>query len=249
MKKFFWIVALLLSLSGSAFAKTINIEDKVFLNVPENFEYFKIDFDEIADYYVDFFSDIGLGDGSLYYIATKPSIDFAKSLINEPDSFLEPIYKNIEQKGFGSEEAMLRFATKEIKKLMKKYNYQGVIWVFLSVDNLEDTDEELFETSESIKKMNKADMKKLALDFKKNIKGELNTNEIEGINLKISKFNIEKNKVGSPAFDLKVTAKMFNIKFSSEIYGYLKNNKPVLIGAECMGKCKGISDVKNKIVY
>ena len=35
---------------------------------------------------------------------------------------------------------------------MKKYNYQGVIWVFLSVDNLEDTDEELFETSESIKK-------------------------------------------------------------------------------------------------
>ena len=41
--------------------KTINIEDKVFLNVPENFEYFKIDFDEIADYYVDFFSDIGLG--------------------------------------------------------------------------------------------------------------------------------------------------------------------------------------------
>ena len=90
--------------------------------------------------------------------------------------------------------------------------------VFLSVDNLEDTDEELFETSEFIKKMNKADMKKLALILK-NIKGELNTNEIEGINLKISKFNIEKNKVGSPAFDLKVTAKMFNIKFSSEIYG------------------------------
>ena len=51
--------------------------------------------------------------------------------------------------------------------------------------------------------MNKADMKKLALDFKKNIKGELNTNEIEGINFKISKFNIEKNKVGSPALILK----------------------------------------------
>ena len=34
-----------------------------------------------------------------------------------------------------------------------------------------------------------------------------------------------------------------------EVYGYLKNNKPIIVGSECIGKCKGVSGLKNKIVY
>ncbi len=42
---------------------------------------------------------------------------------------------------------------------------------------------------------------------------------------------------------------MFNINWDMEIYGYLKNNKPIIVGSECIGKCKGISGLKNKIIY
>ena len=42
---------------------------------------------------------------------------------------------------------------------MKKNKYQGVIWVLVSEENLEDTDYDLFEILESLKNMNKADMK------------------------------------------------------------------------------------------
>ena len=67
--------------------------------------------------------------------------------------------------------------------------------------------------------------------------------------MKITKFKIEKNKINSPAFDLKIAANMFSINWDMEVYGYLKNKKPIIVGSECIGTCKGVSGIKNKIVY
>ena len=247
MKKLLWIVVLGLLLCHNSFAKTINIENKILLNVPENFNYIKIEADEVADYYEEF---LPLGeDAAFYYIGTDDSIEFANALINDQDKVLEPIMKKMEKKNFSTEKSMPNFLSKEIKKLMKKNKYQGVIWVLVSEENLEDTDYDLFEIVESLKNMNKADMNKAALEYKKELKEELNLDEVEGLNLKISKFKIEKNKINSPAFDLKIAANMFNINWDMEIYGYLKNNKPIIVGSECIGKCKGVSGIKNMIVY
>ena len=247
MKKLLWIVVLGLLLCHNSFAKTINIENKILLNVPENFNYIKIEADEVADYYEEF---LPLGeDAAFYYIGTDDSIEFANALINDQDKVLEPIMKKMEKKNFSTEKSMINFVSKEIKKLMKKNKYQGVIWVLVSEENLEDTDYDLFEIVESLKNMNKADMNKAALEYKKELKEELNLDEVEGLNLKISKFKIEKNKINSPAFDLKIAANMFNINWDMEIYGYLKNNKPIIVGSECIGKCKGVSGIKNMIVY
>ena len=247
MKKLLGIVVLGLLLCHNSFAKTINIENKILLNVPENFNYIKIEADEVADYYEEF---LPLGeDAAFYYIGTDDSIEFANALINDQDKVLEPIMKKMEKKNFSTEKSMINFVSKEIKKLMKKNKYQGVIWVLVSEENLEDTDYDLFEIVESLKNMNKADMNKAALEYKKELKEELNLDEVEGLNLKISKFKIEKNKINSPAFDLKIAANMFNINWDMEIYGYLKNNKPIIVGSECIGKCKGVSGIKNMIVY
>ena len=237
-----------LLLCHNSFAKTINIENKILLNVPENFNYIKIEADEVADYYEEFFSSLG-EDAAFYYIGTDDSIEFANALINDQDKVLEPIMKKMEKKNFSTEKSMINFVSKEIKKLMKKNKYQGVIWVLVSEENLEDTDYDLFEIVESLKNMNKADMNKATLEYKKELKDELNLDEVEGLNLKISKFKIEKNKINSPAFDLKIAANMFNINWDMEIYGYLKNNKPIIVGSECIGKCKGVSGIKNMIVY
>ena len=248
MKKILGILILVLFCCHSSLAKTINIENKVFLNVPENFNYIRINGDEIAEYYEDFFSSLG-EDTTFYYVGTDDSIEFANALINDQEKILEPIMKKMEKKNFSSEKSMVNFASKEIKKLMKKNKYQGVIWVLVSEENLEDTDYDLFEIVESLKNMNQADMNKAALEYKKEIKDELNLDGVEGLNLKISKFKIEKNKINSPAFDLKIAANMFNINWDMEIYGYLKNNKPIIVGSECIGKCKGVSGIKNMIVY
>ena len=242
------IVVLGLLMAHNSFAKTINIEDKIFLNVPENFNYIKLEADEAADYYEEFFSSLG-DDANFYYIGTDDSIEFANALINDQESVLEPIMKKMDSKNFSSEKSMINFVSKEMKKLIKKYKYQGVIWVLVSDENLEDTDYDLFETVQSIKNMSQADMNKAALKYKKEIKDKLSLDGAEGMNLKISKFKIEKNKINSPAFDLKIAANMFNINWDMEVYGYLKNNKPIIVGSECIGKCKGVSNIKNMIIY
>jgi hypothetical protein len=248
IKKLLAIMVLGLLLSHNSFAKTINIDDKILLNVPENFNYIKIETDEVADYYEEFFSSLG-EDAAFYYVGTDDSIEFANAMVNDQEKVLESIMKKMEKKNFSSEKSMINFVSKEIKELMKKRKYQGVIWVLISEENLEDTDYDLFETVESLKNMSQADMNKEALEYKKELKEELGVDGVEGLNLKVSKFKIEKNKINSPAFDLKIAANMFNINWDMEIYGYLKNNKPIIVGSECIGKCKGVTGIKNMIVY
>ena len=247
MKKLFVIVILVLFYSHS-FAKIINIEDKISLNVPENFNSIKIEADEVADYYTDFFGSLG-EKTAFYYIGTNSSIEFANALINDQDKLLEPLMNKIEKKNFSTEKSMINFASKEIIKLMKENKYQGVIWVLVSEDNLEDSDYELFEAWELIKNMSKAEMNKVAAEYEKEFKDEIDIDGLEGLNFKISKFKIEKNELNSPALDLKISSNMFNINWDMEIYAYLKNNKPIIIGTECIGKCKGITNVKKKINF
>ena len=245
VKKLFIIIISVL-FSSSSFAKIINIEDKISLNVPENFNSIKIEADEVADYYADFFGSLG-EKTAFYYIGTNSSIEFANALINDQDKLLEPIMKKMENKNFSTEKSMMNFATKEIINLMKKNKYQGVIWVLVSENNLEDTDYELFEVVESIKKMSQIEMNNAALEYKKEL--NLDMDLPDGFNFKISKFKIEKNKINSPALDLKIVSNMFNINWDMEIYAYIKNNKPIIVGSECIGKCKGVTGIKNMIVY
>jgi hypothetical protein len=246
MNKILWIVVLGLLLPCIAISKTINIENRVKLNVPDNFNYVKVD--TYSDLFEGFFDALGK-DANFYYIGSNDSIEFANLLVTEGEDLLQPIMEKIETKNFKTEKSMMNFISKEFKKLIRKYNYEGVIWVYLSKENLEDVDTELFEIANEVKNMNKNDLKKESLKFKKILKDELGINGIDGIKMKISKFKIEKNPINEPAFDLKIAANMFNINWDMEIYGYINDKKPLLVGSECIGKCKSISDVKRKIIF
>ena len=246
MKKLLGIVVLGLLLPCIAISKTINIENRVKLNVPDNFNYVKVD--TYSDLFEGFFDALGK-DANFYYIGSNDSIEFANLLVTEGEDLLQPIMEKIETKNFKTEKSMMNFISKEFKKLIRKYNYEGVIWVYLSKENLEDIDTELFEIANEVKNMNKNDLKKESLKFKKILKDELGINAIDGIKMKISKFKIEKNPINEPAFDLKIAANMFNINWDMEIYGYINDKKPLLVGSECIGKCKSISDVKRKIIF
>ena len=57
MKKFLGILILSLLFSQTSFAKIINIENKLELNVPDNFNYVKVD--EYNEYFDEFFEALG----------------------------------------------------------------------------------------------------------------------------------------------------------------------------------------------
>ena len=97
MKKLLAIVVLGLLMAHNSFAKTINIEDKILLNVPENFSYIKLEVDEVAEYYEDFFSSFG-DKVNFYYIGTDDSINFANAMVNDQENLMGPILKKVESK-------------------------------------------------------------------------------------------------------------------------------------------------------
>ena len=74
MKKFLGILILSLLVSQTSFAKIINIENKLELNVPDNFNYVKVD--EYNEYFDEFFEALG-NNSNFYYLGTDDSIEFA----------------------------------------------------------------------------------------------------------------------------------------------------------------------------
>jgi hypothetical protein len=246
MKKILVIFFFGLFLSNYSHAKVISIENKVKINVPESFNYQKMD--TLAEYYQDFFGSLG-DSANFYYIGNKNSINFVNSLLTDQEEMLKPIMQKIESKNFKSEKSMSNFISREFKKLIKNYKYDGVIWVYLPSDNLENIDQDLFEIITSVKSMNKQDLKKETIKYKKIIKNELGLNDVSGLQMKISKFKIEVNSINEPAFDLKLAAKMFNINWDMEVYGFMNGNEPIIVGSECIGKCKNISNIKDKINF
>ena len=246
MKKFLGILILSLLVSQTSFAKIINIENKLELNVPDNFNYVKVD--EYNEYFDEFFEALG-NNSNFYYLGTNDSIEFANLMITDQDKLVGPIILKMEKKNFKTEKSMINFLSKEVKKLIKKYNYEGVVWAFISSDDLEDTDFELYEEVNAIRNMSQNELKQKTLKYKKILNEELQIDNIDFLNMKISKFKIEKNPNNDPAFDLKLIYKMFNINMEMEIYAYLNNNKPIIVGTECIGKCKNIEQIKNKINF
>ena len=246
MKKFLGILILSLLVSQTSFAKIINIENKLELNVPDNFNYVKVD--EYNEYFDEFFEALG-NNSNFYYLGTNDSIEFANLMITDQDKLVGPIILKMEKKNFKTEKSMINFLSKEVKKLIKKYNYEGVVWAFISSDDLEDTDFELYEEVNAIRNMSQNELKQKTLKYKKILNEELQIDNIDFLNMKISKFKIEKNLNNDPAFDLKLIYKMFNINMEMEIYAYLNNNKPIIVGTECIGKCKNIEQIKNKINF
>ena len=246
MKKFLGILILSLLVSQTSFAKIINIENKLELNVPDNFNYVKVD--EYNEYFDEFFEALG-NNSNFYYLGTNDSIEFANLMITDQDKLVGPIILKMEKKNFKTEKSMINFLSKEVKKLIKKYNYEGVVWAYISSDDLEDTDFELKEEVNAIRNMSQNELKQKTLKYKKILNEELQIDNIDFLNMKISKFKIEKNPNNDPAFDLKLIYKMFNINMEMEIYAYLNNNKPIIVGTECIGKCKNIEQIKNKINF
>jgi len=246
MKKILLIFYFGLLLSSYSYAKVISIENKVKINVPDSFNYQKMD--TLAEHYQDFFGSLG-DNANFYYIGNKNSINFVNALLSDQEEMLKPIMKKMESKNFKTEKSMLNFVSIEFKKLIKNYKYDGVIWVYLPSENLKNTDQELFEIVSAVKSMSKDELKKKTLKYKKIIKDELGLNNVDNLQMKILKFKIEINSINEPAFDLKLAAKMFNISWNMEVYGFMNGNEPIIVGSECIGKCKNTSNIKDKINF
>ncbi len=215
-------------------AQNINFENNVTLNVPEEFIYMQSENDsEIMSEIIDILGD----DIVSYLIGPSDSVEFTKEYQKDPEGLLEPIQEKMERKNFSTESAMMRFMIKEIKGIMKKRNYEAVIWLIISNENLEDVDYDFYQIVNEIKTMDNQTLKKELSGYQKEWKNYLNAN-LEGMQefMKISNLKI-KNNNQVPSAEFTISYNIKGLKGKMQFYGFVKNEKPIIAIYECLNVC------------
>ena len=246
MKNFLIIIVTGLLWCNISIAKTINIEDRVILNVPENFQYLK---NETPGEILEFIIPLVGNNVKSYLVGTNKSIKFAKLYQESPDTIYEPIYVKLKKKNFTSEQAQMKYVAREIKKLFKKVGYEGVLWILFGDDKLEDIDDELYQFVTEIRNMNDNEIKKELKDINKDF--------VDGIRdsfgemsrfIKISKFNIKKSQFNDPMISFFIKYNMQGFSGSLDFLGFVKNEKPIILLFECINTCPSGNKSLKKII-
>ena len=243
MKKTFQIYILILFCSSFAKAQIIEFENEIILNVPDKFIYVENDLNyEMMGDLVDFLGD----NNKSYLIGTKDSVEFTREYQNDPEALMEPINQKMNRKNFQSETSMINFMIKELKSMMKKRNYESVIWLIISNENIRDTNEDLYQIANEVKAMDNRTLKKELISYQKEWKNYV-SNFTSGLNkyLKVSKLVVENNnQIPSAEFSISYNIKGFKGKMN--FYGFIKNDKIIMLVYECLNVCpKKFASIEN----
>jgi len=246
VKNFLIIIVTGLLWCNISIAKTINIEDRVILNVPENFQYLK---NETPGEILEFIIPLVGSNVKSYLVGTNKSIKFAKLYQESPDTIYEPIYVKLEKKNFTSEQAQMKFVVREIKKIFKKVGYEGVLWILFGDDKLEDIDDELYQFVTEIRNMNDNEIKKELKDINKDfVDGIRNSFGEMSRFIKISKFNIKKSQFNDPMISFFIKYNIQGFSGSLDFLGFVKNEKPIILLFECINTCPSGNKSLKKII-
>ena len=243
MKKTFQIYILILFCSSFAKAQIIEFENEIILSVPDKFIYVENDLNsEMMSDLVDFLGD----NNRSYLIGTKDSVEFTREYQNDPEALMEPINQKMNRKNFQSETSMINFMIKELKSMMKKRNYESVIWLIISNENIRDTNEDLYQIANEVKAMDNRTLKKELISYQKEWKSYV-SNFTSGLNkyLKVSKLVVENNnQIPSAEFSISYNIKGFKGKMN--FYGFIKNDKITMLVYECLNVCpKKFASIEN----
>ena len=218
-----------------ALSQKINIENKIILNVPNNFIFIEGDSkSEFIEPIIDFLGN----DVKTYLIGTKDSVNFTKLYQDNPDELFENIMIKMEKKNFKSMSSAESFLAKEMKKLFKKNNYNGVIWLVFSDTEVKDIDYEFSNIINEIRNMDTQTLNKETRNYQKEWDAVLKDAFGEfGKYAKASKIVIKKNQLNDPYAEFSLKYKIKSFKGQVRFYMSIKENKPIILIYECINSC------------
>ena len=142
MKFFLSFLIIGILITNNTSAKILNIENKVFLDVPSSHNFIKYDEDLVADAFDDFLDsnkDIKIDAflvGPLKYIELERSILNGENPMN--NKYVLSIVKKMEKKNFKDEIKAANWMISEAKKIMRKEKIDFITYVIVINKNLKD---------------------------------------------------------------------------------------------------------------
>ena len=246
MKVLFALIFFSLSWCNYTFSKEINIENKILLNVPNNFIF--IEGDSKSEFIEPIITFLG-NDVKAYLIGTKTSVNFTKLYQENPDEMFEEIMIKMEKKNFKSMSSAENFLAKEIKKLFKKNSYEGVIWLVFSDTEVKDIDYEFSNLINEIRTMDEQTLKKEMRNYQKEWNNVIKDAFGDFAKYaKASKIIIKKNQLNNPYAEFSINYKVKSFKGQVRFYMSIKDNKPIILVYECINSCPQKYNSLEKII-
>ena len=264
MKFLLSILLIYFLLIGKSFSKILNIDDFVNLEVPNNYDYKKMENSSTFQDDLDFLDEFGI---SFYVVGSKNVINFFDKFfkgqdIDKEDWVLELVSK-IEKKASktNSRKALVSYAKKVIKKTF--INYDLNLWTIVLVADKPFQNSEL--EAELIKvlqedgifnnlyNLSSLDLKKIQNIINKEIKKNSTFVADQNITYKFNPLKVSKDKFSDIFISGKasISAAIWDelkFSYSGKYYFTLKNDIIFGVYQECIFKCSNFNETFKKTI-
>ena len=205
MKFFSFILLVSFTLLSSSFAKILNIENKMQIEVPSSHKFIRYDNPEMTEFFNELKNSIDGMEVDYYLVGPSKYVDIEKAIIDGEDpmdnEYVQSIMKKLERKNFKDEERAGKWMISEAKKIMKKEKIDFITYALVSNQSwmkiLEDEGETRYMINE-LQNMDNQELKKATKEIRKEITQLSGNNKSipinESMTINLSKFEIAKNE-------------------------------------------------------
>lgn len=264
MKIFFIIVFVFFFWINILYAKILNIENKIGLEVPSNHTYIIYDNEDVEEAFDELKYSIEDLEIDFYLVGPKMWIDLEKAVIDGEDimenKYVKSILRKAEKKNFRDEEQQMKWFISEAKKIIKKEKVDFISYALIFNKNLsqllaDDGDEILGEFNE-LQNMNNSQLKNKSKEIRRELTSLAGNNKSIPINddmtINLNKFDIAKNEYEK--LFLKTNGKLIMIMGAIKLDLFLNaflgehNNKTFMFVSACWVNCSKFNNKFDKMI-
>ena len=264
MRFFSFILLFSLILFSSSFAKILNIENKIQIDVPASHKFIKYDNEEVKNSIEEIVQDYDGMEIDLYLVGPKKYVDLEKAILDGEDpmdnKFVREIVKKLERKNFRNEDKAAKWMIAESKKIMRREKIDFITYVLVLNKTLSDLlveGNELDDIIIELQSMNNSEIQNKTKEIKNMISSLEEANDksyfFGPTRIDYNKFKIGKNEYGNlflkgPSNISFALNDMITIDAKLNVFFGAHNNRTYLMISSCFVECSKFNTKFNKMI-
>lgn len=264
MRFFSFILLFSFALFSSSFAKLLNIENKIQIEVPTSHKFIEYDNDEVKNSIEEIVQDYEGMEIDLYLVGPKKYVDLEKAILDGEDpmdnKFVREIVKKLERKNFRNEDKAAKWMIAESKKIMRREKIDFITYVLVLNKALSDLlveGNELDDIIIELQSMNNSEIQNKTKEIKNMISSLEEANDksyfFGPTRIDYNKFKIGKNEYGNlflkgPSNISFALNDMITIDAKLNVFFGAHNNRTYLMISSCFVECSKFNTKFNKMI-
>ena len=264
MRFFSFILLFSFALLSSSFAKLLNIENKLQIEVPTSHKFIEYDNDEVKNSIEEIVQDYEGMEIDLYLVGPKKYVDLEKAILDGEDpmdnKFVREIVKKLERKNFRNEDKAAKWMIAESKKIMRREKIDFITYVLVLNKALSDLlveGNELDDIIIELQSMNNSEIQNKTKEIKNMISSLEEANDksyfFGPTRIDYNKFKIGKNEYGNlflkgPSNISFALNDMITIDAKLNVFFGAHNNQTYLMISSCFVECSKFNTKFNKMI-